>query len=102
MSELIDIKPGDFVVDMGRYSIVVRKVVRVTDKCYFYQDEDGYRSGRDIRTDRHQVVFSGPKDIAERLRDQLTSSRDLRRQDEKAAYDRWQKRDADYIAAVRG
>lgn len=94
----VEIKPNDFVVSMDRYWVSLRQAVRVTEKCFFYKDDGGRRAGREIRQDRHGVVFAGPENTAKKLTDQLSSSRAQQRQDEERARLQREKRDAEFIA----
>lgn len=93
---MVPIKEGDFVVDKGRWQIVVHQVVKVTDKCFYYKPK--FRT-KPLRQDRHSVVFSGKsEEAANKLCDQLSASRNQQYADEIAAREAREKRDKELIA----
>jgi hypothetical protein len=91
------IQIGDFVVRKDRWDILVHEVRKITAKQYVAA---GRYSSRDHRYDRGGVVFSGPEEIARKLRDQLASSEALSNQERRASTERMVKRDDNYIRAA--
>lgn len=94
---MVEIKAGDFVVDVGRYFIEVYEVTRVSAQCFWRLSQF---SNKERRHDRSSVVFAGPEAVAVRLKEQLTSSRAQEAQDKQAASLRRAERDKKLIAAA--
>lgn len=84
-------KVGNFVVVENYGTYAVRQVARITELTYFYA------AGRGRLTD---VLFSGPKDQANLLAQQLSSSRAQYYEDQRAAGQRRDERNQKFIAAA--
>lgn len=97
--ELVDIEPGNWFVVKRRFSIDAHEAKRVTPQKVFF--ESGYRN-RDSQCFRSDVVYAGDKNTAERLREQLTSSRAQYDDDQRNASKRHADRSATFIAKARG
>lgn len=95
----VSIKDGDFVVTKGRWQAQAVEAIKVSPQMVFYRDHDWNDRERRVRID--DVVFAGPRQIAERLKDQLNSSHDLYTQERNAAGQRKVARDEKYIAAAQ-
>jgi hypothetical protein len=97
---MIEIRPGDFVVDVGRYLIDVHEVTRVSPQCFWRKSSFGKRAER--RQDRSGVVFAGPEAVAKRLMEQLVSSRAQEQDEKQRASLRRAERDKKFIAEATG
>lgn len=91
----VKIKDGDFIVILSRWSIDVQRAIKITAQFVFYK-EDRRETPRRVRID--DVVFSGPEPIARKLVEQLKSSDAQKLDDDRAAYQRHQKRNEAFIA----
>jgi hypothetical protein len=97
---MIEVKADDHVVICNTWGDAkAYHAVRVTGSTVFYMDTY-WSKPKESRLRRGDVIFAGPKAIADKLVAQLTSSRAQLAQDEQAAEARKAKRDAAFIAAA--
>lgn len=92
---MIEIKIGDWAVWRDRWKITAGDVRKVTAQRFVSR---GRYSSRDQQYDRASVVFAGPQEIAERLKDQLLSSEAQFNEDKQRAGERKYHRDNNFIA----
>ena len=98
MSEGVQISDGDFVAVVNRYGrIEVRQVIKTSPAFFFYQEMRWAGEMVERRVRRDDVVFVGPRQIAEKLAAQLTSSQAQADEDKRRAVARRIERDKKFI-----
>jgi hypothetical protein len=100
MGSAINVKDGDFVVTRDRWRIECVEAIRVTKQTIFYMDTT-WGKPKERRLRLQDVLFSGPKSTADRLREQLVSSYEQKNNDIRGANDRQHKRDDLFIAQAK-
>jgi hypothetical protein len=98
---MIEVKDEDHVVVVNSWgNVSVHQAIRVTKAIIFYIDQTWAPKLQERRLRIQDVIFAGPKAIADKLATQLTSSRAQLNHDEYSAKVRQEKRDDDFIAAA--
>lgn len=99
MSDLIDIKPGDFAVIERPYNRFAAVHAGKATAAQF--KASGEWSSREHTYQRQAVVYAGPQDKAELLCARLTSSTALFEDEKRKAGERRDKRNEELIAAAQ-
>lgn len=90
---------GGFCVVKGSYFYGIGQITKITPQKVFYRDLERSRT-KDEQAFKELILFVGEETAAQRLLEQLTSSRAQQREDESRARERRERRDADFIAAA--